>query len=456
MRHRIQHQIKTIKHTFFQIENGHFDNLLCTSRLTELVAASGNYRDKVFTPLVTLNAFLWQTLSDNGGCKEAVARIFSERLQQQLPPNSFNTGPYCKARQRLSLPWIIQEVRRIGSALHAKAGDTWTWRGFNVVLVDGTTVLIPDTAANQQAYPQQRVQKPGLGFPIARIVGLISLSAGTVMDYAMGPHQGKGTGEASLFSTLIDSLDSGDLLLADRYYSTYAILSLLSHKHVAFVSENHAQKKSNFKTGQKLGSKDQLVEWKKPKRKPVWMSKEDYATLPDRLTIRELAVNGTVYITTLLDAKTYPKKIIVELYRERWKVELDFRTLKSDLKMEMLRCKTPDMVEKEIAVRFMAYNLIRGSMAESAYRCGRAPRDLSFKAAVQLLGAVNIQLYYSVAEFIARGYDALLKAIASTLIGQRKRPPQPRAVKRRPKPFPLLTEPRALACQRLQEAISTS
>ena len=170
MKYRIQHQINTIKHAFFQLDNGQFNDLICSDRLTELVSVSGNDRDKIFTPLVTLNAFLWQVLSENGCCKEAVGRIFSDRLQRQQSPNSFNTGPCCKARQRLSLSWIIREVRQIGMALHNRADKAWMWRGFNVVLVDGMTVLMPDTPANQIAYPQQSVQKPGLGFPVARLV----------------------------------------------------------------------------------------------------------------------------------------------------------------------------------------------------------------------------------------------------------------------------------------------
>jgi hypothetical protein len=332
----------------------------------------------------------------------------------------------------------------------------WKWKGFNVVLVDGTTVLMPDTEANQAAYPQQHVQKPGLGFPIARIVGLISLGAGTVTDYAIGPHQGKGTGEMSLFSKLIDSLHTGDLLLADRYYSTYATLALLSGKNVAFVSQNHAQKKSNLKQALKLGAKDHLVDWKKPKRTPVWMTKEEYELLPKTLTVREFSVHGIIYVSTLLDDKAYPKKELVELYKERWKVELDFRALKSDLKMEMLRCKTPDMVEKEIAVRFMAYNLIRGNMAASANNHNKTPRQLSFKASVQLLRALQIQFSHASKAAMIQCYDCLLKALASTHVGKRKRPPQPRAVKRRPKAYPLMTKPRSVACEELRKGFCTS
>ncbi|HFD32982.1 MAG TPA: IS4 family transposase [Gammaproteobacteria bacterium] len=453
---RIRHQIKTLKKSFFQINNGEFNNLLCTDRLSELAEISGNYRDKIYTPIVTLNLFLWQVLSDNGSCKEAIAHLISDRLQQNLPPNSFNNGPYCKARQRLSLDWILQEVCAIGSNLHAKANKIWAWKGFNVVLVDGTTVLMPDTESNQLQYPQQHAQKPGLGFPIARIVGLISLSAGTIIDYAIGEFQGKGTGEASLFYTLMRSLNTGDLLLADRYYSTYAILVCLKLKGVEFVSMNHAKKKADFRKGIKLGKKDHLMEWIKPKRKPIWMSKDDYELLPNTLTIREFSVSGVVYISTLLDADTYSKKDLVNLYKERWKVELDFRTLKTDLKMDMLRCKSPSMVEKEIAVRFMAYNLIRGSMAESANKQGEIARHISFKATVQLLSVAQIKLSNVTKSIMKKAYDALLETVATTRIGKRKRPSQPRAIKRRPKAYPLLTEPRADACQRINEAFCES
>jgi hypothetical protein len=456
MRHSIQHQIKRIKNSFFQLETNAFNSLFCEDRLTELTDLSGSYRDKIYTPLVTLNAFLWQTLSDNGGCKEAVTRIFAERLEAQQDLNSINTGPYCKARQRLSLLWIIQEVRRIGMKLHEESKPKWSWKEFNVVLVDGTTVLKPDTVQNQQVYPQQSVQKEGLGFPIARVVGLISLSAGTITDYAIGPFQGKGTGETSLFSQLIDTLQPKDLLLADRYYSTYAILATLSSKGAAFVSQNHAQKKVNFKSGSHPKAKDHIVEWHKPKKKPVWMSKEDYSLLPGTLNVREFSVSGIVYVTTLLESKKYPKKELAKLYKNRWKIELDFRTLKTDLKMDMLRCKTPEMVEKEIAIRFMAYNLIRGSLMAAADKHKQTPRYLSFKAATQLLKAVCAQFYNAPMSLMTTNYKHLLKALVSTLIGQRKRPPQPRAVKRRPKAYPVLTKPRSQACEALKKGFCNS
>jgi len=442
---KIQYQIKSLKQSFFQSSDNHLNDLLCSDRLHQLEETSENYQASIFTPLVTLNAFLWQVLSDNGGCKEAVSRIFSDRLQQNIKPNSLNTGPYCKARQRLSLPWIIKEVRLIGSKLHKNAGDRWAWKGFNVVMVDGTTVSMPDTPKNQESYPQQSAQKVGLGFPIARIVALISLNAGTIINYTVGPYKGKNTGETSMFSKLIDSFNKGDLLLADRYYCTYAILILLIRKNIAFVSPIHSQKKPDFKPGEK----DRITDWKKPPRKPVWMTTEDYASLPETLTVRELMVGGRIYVTTLLDRKAYPKDSIADLYQQRWKIELDFRTIKNNLNMDVLRCNTPEMVEKEIAVHFMAYNLIRGSIAESAFWHNENPRSISFKATYQILNYTRCKLHQDFELFLLKCRGEILNAIISTPIGKRKRPPQPRAVKRRPKAYSLLTEPRKEACEKL-------
>lgn len=190
---------------------------------------------------------------------------------------------------------------------------------------------MPDTPENQADFPQQQYQKPGLGFPIVRIVGLISLSVGTLVCYAIGCYQGKGSGETSLFSQLLAHIAPNDLLLADRYYCTWAILALIRQQGSHMLVQNHAQRKPDFSSGQQLGVKDHLVEWKKPKRKPDWLSQEDFNALPDTILIREFAVNGKVYVTTLLDAKRYHRKELAKLYSKRWQIELDFRSLKTHM-----------------------------------------------------------------------------------------------------------------------------
>lgn len=390
-------------------------------------------------------------MSDDGSCKQAVAGVLADRLSNGRSGISVNTGPYCKARQRLPLDQMKAAVVSVGSRLHKQSAKTWKWYGYHVMLTDATTVLMPDTLENQTAYPQQSNQKAGLGFPLVRIVALISLTVGTILNYSLGPYQGKQTGESSLFSQVINSLSTGDLLMADRYYCTFAIIELLQAKGIPIVFQIHANKtkKVDFQQGQHLGEKDHCVEWLKPKRKPVWMTEEAYADLPAKITVREFAVKGIVYVTTLLSAKKYPKTAIAALYRERWKIELDFRSIKTHMGMEMLRCKTPDMIRKEIAVFFLAYNIVRGGLAQAAMLHDKIPRQLSYKSAVQLITQANQQIMVLTGDLLSTGLREIFKAMASTAVGLQKRKNQPRAIKRRPKAYPLLMMPRDKACAML-------
>ena len=397
-------------------------------------------------PLVTLNAFIFQVLSDDGSCKQAVAGVLIDRIVDGQSANTVNTGPYCKARQRLPLKELRAATTAAGLRLHNQALSVWRWKGYNVVLTDGATVQMPDTPENQADFPQLDSQKPGLGFPIARMVVLISLAAGTVLDYSLGAYQGKGTGETSLLSLLFGSLSAGDLLMADRYYCTFAIIALLQAREIPVLFPIHARKKVDFSLGVRLGARDHLIDWTKPKRKPVWMSKQDYSDLPESITVREFAVNGRIYLTTLLNAKSFHKQELVMLYKQRWKIELDFRSIKTNMGMEMLRCKTPNMVRKEIAIHLLAYNIIRGNLAQAASLHEKIPRQLSFRSAVQLVIQAAKQIVGLKGNRLISALRELLKAMASTAIGKQKRKSQPRAVKRRPKPFPLLTVPRNEAC----------
>jgi hypothetical protein len=372
--------------------------------------------------------------------------VLSERLLEGEAANSIHTGAYCKARDRLPLVPLQQAVEASGTALHHQANPTWLFKGHNLMVTDGSTLIMPDTPENQAVFPQQANQKPGLGFPILRIVVLISLSVGTVIAYATGPYQGKGTGETTLFSQLLSHIANSTLLLADRYYCTWAIIASILQQGGHVLVQNHAQRKPDFRLGQRLGPRDHLVTWKKPKRKPGWISQEGYDALPDEILIREFAVGGKVYVTTLLAPKSYHKKELAGLYSQRWSVELDLRSIKTHMKMDMLRCKTPDRVQKEIAVHLLAYNLVRASIARAAAIKHKLPRQLSFMTAVQQLNEGLSQLMLFAGNRLGYIINGLLEAIASIPIGQQKRKPQPRAIKRRPKPYPLLTVPRNQAC----------
>lgn len=310
----VQQQIQSLKQAVLQLPDLPFPDILSNDTLQQLIDCSSRSRDRIFTPLVTLKTFIFQILSADGSCRQAVSQVLAERLSQGKAANSINTSSYCKARDSLPLKPLIQSVNDTGNTLHEQAHPSWRYNEHNTLIVDGTTVLMADTVDNQNAFPQQRCQKQGLGFPIARLVGLVSLSTGALVSYATGPHKGKGSGETSLFATLIGDIAANDLLLADRYYCTWAILARLMKQDSHLLVQNHVQRKPDFREGKRLGVKDHLIVWKKPKKKPVWITDSDYRALPDKLLIREFAVGGMVYVTTLLDRKKYPKKRNLRCY----------------------------------------------------------------------------------------------------------------------------------------------
>jgi IS4 transposase len=368
--------------------------------------------------------------------------VLAERVAQGEPPCSSNTKSYCKARLRLPESLVRRLVRETGRLLHLKSEEGWKWKGRSVKLVDGTTVSMPDTPENQKTYPQPEGQKPGVGFPIARLVAIISLSCGAVLDVAIGPYKGKETGEHALLRQMLGSISAGDIILGDRYYCSYFLIVMLQRLGADSVFQIHGSRKSDFRRGKQIGKKDHIVIWEKPKQRPNWMNESMYRQMPDMLTIREIKINGKVITTTLLNPKEVTRKEIGELYAKRWLIEVDFRFIKTVLQMDILRCKTPDMIRKEIWVHLLAYNLIRTVMAQAAHRYDVSPRTLSFKGTLQQLNAFKETFLHTAEKRLSIMYGYLLEAIASHRVGNRSRRSEPRAVKRRRKPYPLLTKPR--------------
>ena len=407
------------------------------------------HRERLFPPTETLSMFLSQALSADRSCQKAVDEAAIKRLTQGLPQCSTHTGAYCRARQRLPLAMIRSLVRYTGQQTSLRAPSAWHWRGRPVRLVDGTTVPLPDTPANQHTYPQPRSQQPGLGFPLCRMLGLMCLSSGVVLNAAMGPYRGKGGDEQHLLRSVLESLSPRDVLLGDAYFATYFLLCALRERGVdgVFEQQGSRRRSTDFRRGTRLGERDHLVVLSKPKDKPHWMELRDYEQAPEQLTVRELATGGKVLVTTLLCPKDTPKAALKALYRERWQVELDLRSIKTTLGMETLSCKTPLMAEKEVWVYLLAYNLIRIMMAEAALFTEQLPRQLSFKHTVQLWVAwCRNGLGYRDGCF-----DQLLLFIAQQKAGHRPGRIEPRAVKRRNKPYPLLMKTRTEARQYIEK-----
>jgi Transposase DDE domain len=418
-----------------------------------------SFRERLFSPLVTLWVFLSQVIDPDHSCRAAVARFWAWRAARQLPPCSTDTGAYCKARQRLPQGVLAHLTRSTGRQPQDQAPPNWRWKGRNVKLVDGTTVSMPDTPANQQEFPQSRTQKPGLGFPSARLVVLFSLTVATVLDAALGRYQGKQTGETSLWHTLYDNLEAGDILLADRYFGSFWELALTKKRGADLVSRLHQRRKADFRLGRRLGQEEHVVNWSKPPR-PEWMDEATYASLPAELAVREVRVRVQirgfrtrmlVVVTTLLDPLEFPRQEVALLYRIRWQAELDLRSLKVTLAMDVLRCQSPEMVRKEVWAHLLAYNVIRNQMAQAAKEAGLLPVQLSFKGAVQGVNALAGWLGRAVAAELEEACRQLRALLASYRIEERPNRSEPRARKRRPKHYPFLKEPRRQSGTRLAE-----
>jgi hypothetical protein len=419
-----------------------------------------SFRDRLFSPLVTLWVFLSQVLDPDHSCRQAVARFLAWRTAQGLAPCSTDTGAYCKARGRLPKTVLARLTRVTGRQAQERAPAPWRWNNYTLKVVDGATVSMPDTAANQKAFPQHNTQKAGVGFPIARLVVLFSLAVGTVLDAVLGRYQGKRTGETALFHNLHDHLEAGDLLLADRGFGSYWELALLRQRGADLVSRLHQGRHADFRTGRRLGREDHVVVWAKPQR-PSWMDEKTYAALPASEAVRELRVRVRpvgfrvrvlVVVTTLLDAGQMPAEEVALLYRMRWYAELDLRALKQTMQMDILRGQSPEMVRKEVWAHLLAYNLLRGLMARAAEEAGLLPLQVSFKGSLQLVQAFAAVLWTAAVEELEEIMRRLRAAIRAHRVGDRPNRCEPRRRKRRPKHYPLLNESRQQARARLGES----
>lgn len=419
-----------------------FFNLLTAPELFDAIESLlPPHRERLFPPTETLALFLAQAMHPDRSCQRAVNEAATTRLISGLKPCSTHTGGYCRARQRLPLDLISELVRVTGALMDQQIPKAWRWQGRSVHIIDGTTVTLPDTSANQAKYPQQRSQKPGLGFPICRIVGVTCLASGVLLNAAMGPYKGKGGSEHTLLRSLLPSIQSGNILLGDALYGSYVTLAECLTRGIDVVFEQNGGRKrsTDFRRGTRLGSKDHLITLKKPVQRPAWMSKEQYQSLAHEIVIRELRVGDKTLITTLCDPATASRQALKSLYHSRWQVELDIRSIKTTLGMETLSCKTPEMAEKEMWVYLLAYNLIRIIMAQSAKLANVLPRCLSFKHTLQLWLAWSRQPAPTYEEPYLM---ELFRLVSAQRRGNRPGRIEPRAVKRRPKPFSLLTCPR--------------
>jgi Transposase DDE domain len=416
-----------------------------------------SFRDRVYTPAVTLLTFLSQVLDPDHSCRQAVARLLAFRSARGLRPCSPDTGAYCKARGRLPEPLLRELTRDTGRRVAEQAPAAWRWKGRPVQVVDGTGLSMPDTPANQKAYPKSRKLPAGVGFPLLRLVVVFSLAAGTVLEAALGRRSGKGTGEQSLFRGLWEQFRPGDVLLADRLYGDFFTLARARQRGIDVVTRPAAGREPIRFHGRRAD--DLRLCWIKPPR-PDWMGRREYDQLPRYLHLRAVRVlvrqpgfrtKRLALVTTLTDAAAVTGADLAELYRRRWQAELNLRALKQTLQMDVLRGKSPEMVRKEVWAHLLVYNLVRLVMAQAAAAAGVRADAVSFTGALQTLNAFLPEMRAVRTAADARVlWEVLLWAVGEHRVGHRPDRYEPRAVKRRPKNFPRLSQPREAARRRLR------
>lgn len=420
-----------------------------------MVAAAAEqyrWRERIWTPMQTLWTFLVQVLNPDCSCRAAVAQVLAEQAAMgEYAEVSADPTAYCQARRRLPLGLFKMVFQKISQSLRVKVNMDYLWHGRRVWVVDGSSCSMPDTAELQEAFGQPDGQRQGCGFPVARLVSLFCWATGTIADVVIGAYR---SSELALWRQLWAHLQFDDIVLADRFYCTYAeVAQLLSWGcDGVFRLQGARARTMNFRRGKRLGKNERLVRWYRPKLCPRTLCQQEFAALPETLTVRVLRFHTqtpgfrsqTIMVaTTLLDPKIYPLEAIARLYADRWTVELRLRDLKTTLGMDVLRGKSPDVVCKEIYMHMVAYNLLRALMWQAAETHHRPLHRLSFAGTMQRFEvmAPYLFLFCGTAKAV-KLYNLLLKWIAGDILPYRPGRIEPRAVKRRPKEYDLLNKPR--------------
>ncbi|MBA4182174.1 MAG: IS4 family transposase [Anaerolinea sp.] len=446
-------QARFLRRQFLQDGDLPSTSVLTEEVITDARATVGDWLDRIFSPVVTLWVFLGQVLDADHSCRAAVARLIAHRVARGLRPCSARTGAYCRARERLPEAFFSEAALRTGRALDDGVNRQWLWKDRRVCVYDGSSVTMPDTPANQAAYPQPVAQKPGLGFPLARLAAVLSLACGAVVGLGIRRYAGQGQSELGILRKLLDVFRPGDVVLADRLMCAWTEMVMLKRRGVGSVCRFTSHRKADFRRGRRRGEGDHVVEWPRPP-KPRSIDRDADAALPASLTAREcrvrvdrpgFRVRVPIVATTLLSPNAYARDDLAGPYRARWNAELDLRSLKQALQMDVLRCKTPGPVRKGLWAHILAYNLIRTIMAQAAVTHDAEPRSISFTGAVQALEAFQPAIALmgeGRGECREAVYGQIRDAIASHQVADRPDRYEPRRRKRRPKPYDRLMVPR--------------
>ena len=443
---------QVLKDEFF--ERVEFFNQFLSAQDIFNAAADANYhwRNRIWTPLQTLWAFLVQVLNVACSCREAVAHVLAgQAASGQQIAASPDPSAYCQGRQRLPISLFKSAVRCVGQRLEEKVSSAYLWCNRRIWVVDGSSCSMPDTPELRKTFGHPSNVKPGCGFPVAKLVTMFSWATGAVQGVAIGVYR---SSELALWKQLWDQLQAGDIVLGDRLYCVYSYLAELLQLGCDGVFRLHGGRSRtvDFRRGKRLGRNDRFQTWTCPVACPEGISQACWKSLPMTLSVRVIRFSTQVrgfrsktiiVATTLLDPKEYPLERIADLYRDRWTAELRLRDVKTTLGMDVLRCKSYQMVQKEIYMHFLVYNLIRVLMWQACQTHHRPMHRLSFAGTVQRFEAICPYLWlYSGTKRLTEVYQLLLRWIAHDVLPHRPNRTESRVIKRRPKDYAWLTKPR--------------
>lgn len=435
-----------------------FADVLTAQRIERVFAKHDGLFGRTYTTAIVLWAFMGQVLRDGkeAACQSAVSRILSFLQIADGDEIDPDTRDYCRARAKLPERAIHELAIDVASEAESQVDPKHLFKGHHAKLIDGSTFMMPDTIKNQNEYPQNPAQKPGLGFPIARVVVVLSLATACVVDVAIGKYKGKATGETALLRQILGCFNPGDVAVADRFYGNYWVIALLMQMGVDVCFRKHQARRTDFRTGKRIGKNDHLVTWTRPPR-PSWMTAEMYQAMPLELTLREIRYvvhepgrkqDPFVIVTTLFDVEQRKQEVscddIAELFGFRWSCELDIRSIKTHLNLHHLRCKSPEMVRREFWTTILAYNAIRTTAARSGSLHGIRPRQISFVSTCQfVLSSWDLMASgLMAAESVLTYCVCQLKQISKCIVGDRPGRFEPRVLKKRHKNYNLMMQPR--------------
>lgn len=453
---KIANRADILKQKFTQSTGLPFRELLPQSMIQQILDELNiKYYRRIFDPMVTIWAFLSQVLDAEKSCHNAVSRVIAWLSTENVELPSTDTSAYCQARLRLPEKLLEKLAFFSGEKLEEQCTSEQLWCGRHVKIIDTTTVTMADTKENQLRYPQASSQKVGCGFPIAKVAVIFSLATGALVSSLIDILN---VGDIKLARLLYEFFNPGDVLLGDRAFCSYADFYWIKNLGCDAVIRKNNGHLQNFETGYLINKQDRIVTWRKPKNCPRGITKEQFAALPKTITVREISYNVNVpgfrtqqvtLVTTLLDTQQFPTHELIELYHQRWNIEVNLKHLKTSLGMDILRSKTPEMVRKEIYAYFLAYNLLRSLMWEAGNVYCVPPLRLSLQGTRNHLNNF-LTAFFSVSHTkIPKIYRSLLKIIIHKVVPSRPNRVEPRKVKRRPKAYPWMKEPRVEARKKL-------